>query len=195
MIPKILHVGLFVGLCAFTGFAQLAADSKTQPSDDKDSLEKQAVAFLRETASDVNTMRTAENRISFSAELASLMWLHDEKEARAMYNSVFAEFRNLLIGYNKELNELPASDDDAASTPGLMSFLSEPTDRARIVRKFTMAMAVRQQIVLSLAEHDPDLAVALYEDTLVFVSNAELRKQIESGDTYFQTQLIAQISE
>ena len=33
-----------------------------------------------------------ENRVSFNAELASLMWFHDEKEAKAMYGGVVADF-------------------------------------------------------------------------------------------------------
>ena len=63
-------------------FGQTAA---TQPdSKPETDLRKEAVAFLRETMADVQNMRTLENRISFSAELAGLMWYHDENEARTI---------------------------------------------------------------------------------------------------------------
>ena len=52
-------------------FAQTAT---TQPlKSDPTELRKEAVVFLRETMGDVQNMRTLENRISFSAELAGLM--------------------------------------------------------------------------------------------------------------------------
>lgn len=197
MLNRSLFALLLICTSALVTFAQQVSASSPKPTDEKDALIKQAVAFLRETSADVNTMRTAENRISFSAELASLMWLHDEKEARSMYLLVFAEFRNLLIRYNTEMNEFPAIDDEEDDPDAYrgMSFLTEPTDRRRLMKKFETAMAVRQQIALSLAEHDPDLAISFYSDGMSFVSSAEFRSQIETRDTYFQTQLINQIAE
>ena len=87
-----------------SNFAQIAGLTKK----DKISAElrKDAISFLRETALDINNMRTTENRISFAAELANLMWFDDEKEARAMFKIVIPDFRSPLTQLN--VPETPA---------------------------------------------------------------------------------------
>ncbi len=159
-----------------------------------DKLRKEAVAFLRETLSDVNGMRTLENRISFSAEIAGLMWFHDEREARAMYTGVISDFRGLITRYDQQMNDfgLTLKDDESR---GFMSFMGDPTDKGRIVKKFETAMGVRQQITLSIAEHDPDLAFGFYYDSLSAIGNPELRKQVEGRDTHFEFRLLGQLAE
>ena len=100
-----------------------------------------------------------ENRISFNAELASLMWFHDEKEAKAMYGGVVADFKQLLAQFDSEMNtqEMPGADD-MDSPGGLFGGFGQ----SNVERKFRIAMAVRQQIAMSLAEHAPDLAYQLF---------------------------------
>ncbi|MBA2606284.1 MAG: hypothetical protein H0U96_05385, partial [Acidobacteria bacterium] len=90
-IGKIFFLLLLPFLVVQNNFSQVVETKKK----DKISAElrKDAVSFLRETTTDVNNMRTLENRISFSAELANLMWFNDEKEARAMFKSVITDFR------------------------------------------------------------------------------------------------------
>lgn len=55
-------------------------------------------------------------------------------------------------------------------------------------------MAVRQQIAMSLAEHEPDLAYGFFADSLNLITDPERRKQVESSDKYFEFQLITQIA-
>src|SRR6476659_4781048 len=90
--------------CAQSFFGQ-TVESKN-PTEDKAKLEKEAVVFLRETLGDVNAMRSLENRISFTAELAGLMWFHDEREAKAMFTGVANDFRQLLLQYDAQMNSL-----------------------------------------------------------------------------------------
>ena len=72
---------------------------------------------MRETSLDVGLMRSVENRISFSAELASLMWFHDEKEAKAMYAGAVGDFKQLLMQFDSQMNSLdmPVEDDSSMS--------------------------------------------------------------------------------
>src|SRR4030095_6003846 len=153
------------------------------------------VSALRETLADVNGMRSLENRISFTAELASLMWFHDEREARAMYAGVIGDFRDLLLRYDAQMNALGVTLEDGEGRMGPMSFMMEPTDKSRVLRRFSTAMGVRQQIAMSIAEHDAELAFSFYYDSLYAISNVEFRKQTENGNTYFETQLIGHIAE
>jgi hypothetical protein len=175
-------------LAQFTN-AQIAVEKK--PTDDPEKLKKDAVAFLRETMADVNNLRTLENRISFSAELASLMWFHDEKEARSMYLTAFSDFKELLMRYDMQMNSMGELDETEDYRGGMFADVS---DRSRISRRFQTAMQVRQQIAMSLAEHDPELAFGFYLDSLQVLTNPEFRKQMENRDQYFEIQLMTQVA-
>lgn len=178
-------------LLIFTRLADAQATADKKAVDDSAKLKKDAVAFLRETMADVNNLRTLENRISFSAELASLMWFHDEKEARSMYLSAFGDFKELLMKYDLQANSLgePGEGDEYRS-----GMFVDVSDRSRLSRRFQTAMQVRQQMALSLAEHDPELAFGFYLESLQVLTNPEFRKQMENRDQYFEIQLMTQVA-
>ena len=167
----------------------------TQVTDKKDAkgqaaeLQKQGVAFLRETMSDVSNLRTLENRISFSAEMAGLMWFHDEREARSMFTTAIGDFRELIARLDAQMNAMPESADAEAMGIGLFA---DVTGRAKIEQKYRIAMAVRQQIASSIAEHDPDLALGFYYDTNS--TNPKMHSSYGS-ETYFEFTLLGQIAE
>ncbi len=147
-------------------------------------LRKDAVSFLRETAVDVNNMRALENRISFSAELANLMWFNDEKEARAMFKSVIHDFRQLLTQFDGP-ETAPETEEETSLLVG--------GGRGDFNREFFKALAVRQQIALNLAEHDPQLAFDFLAETDQAISNPKLRLQLEQN-SYFEMQLLNRIA-
>jgi hypothetical protein len=148
-------------------------------------LRKDADSFLRETAADVVNMRTLENRISFSAELANLMWFDDEKEARAMFKSVISDFRGLLTQFNSP-EPSPEVDEESNILIGGGS--------GEFNRKFYQVLAVRQQIAVNLAQHDPQMAFDFLAETAQAVTNPKLRAQLEQN-SYFETQLLTKIAE
>ncbi|HXG82502.1 MAG TPA: hypothetical protein VNI84_00620 [Pyrinomonadaceae bacterium] len=152
-------------------------------------LRKEAIGFLRETAAEVGSLRSLESRISFSSEMASLMWFADEREARAMYQTVFNDFRQLLALYDSQAG---ASDE----TPGEAGYGAPffVGGRNNAARKLMKALSVRQQIATSLAEHDAPLALAFFNDSAQAVGNPKIRKQIEASDAYFETRLLSQIA-
>lgn len=138
----------FTLLLVLTGFAPAQTPTPTDSGEDAAKLKTQAVEFLRETANEVSRLRSLENRISFDSELASLMWFHDEKEAKAMYGGVVSDFKQLLTQFDSEMNaaSMPSDDDDMEG-----GFLFGGRGQSRVQRKFRIAMAVRQQIAMSLA--------------------------------------------
>ncbi len=160
---------------------------KNKKSEVSAELKKDAVAFLRETVVEVNNLRTLENRISFSAEMASLMWFNDEKEARAMFQSVINDFRALLGQYDAQLGATEITPDEGNF------FSGDTSDKAQITRKFMKAISVRQQIATTIAEHDPQLALEFFTASGQAISNPTLRKQIEQRNTYFETRLLNEI--
>jgi len=189
MHRKILLL-LVVLIFTCTAFSQTVPDAKK--TEDAAKLEKEAVEFLRETSLEVGRLRSAENRISFNSELASLMWFHDEKEAQVMYLAVISDFKQLLSQFDAQMNSLDVPTDDETSA---MGGIFGGYGRSRAERKFRVAMAVRQQIAMSLAEHAPDLAYNFFYDSLNLISNPEFRKETAQTDKYFEAQLMKQIAE
>lgn len=169
-----------------------AQNNATEKADDKaKATQKAAIDFLRETATDVERLRSMENRISFSSELASLMWFHDEREAKGMYGQVVSDFKQLMMQFDGEMNLTATEDDDDG--PG--GFLFGGRGGNKVQRKFRIALAVRQQIAMSLAEHAPDLALNFFYDSIASVSNPVFRKQADQMDKYFESRLLIQIAE
>ena len=66
---------LVISLLPLTALPQQIAITDTNTETDK--LEKSAVELLEETKAEVDGLRLIENRISFTSELAALMWFHD----------------------------------------------------------------------------------------------------------------------
>jgi hypothetical protein len=185
-MKKLILSSVLLTLFVQAIFAQnVGKDKKNEISAE---LKKEAVAFLRETAADVNTLRSLENRISFASEIANLMWFNDEKEARAMFQAIINDFRQLLTQYNAQAiaSGIAVAEDENA--PFASSAKSDMT------RKFVKAISVRQQIAASLAENDAQLAFDFLTDTAQTVTAPAFRKQIEQGDVYFQTRLLSQIA-
>ncbi len=188
MPNKLCLLTLLFLLAGFAG-AQTVSQTKTDEAAAK--LEKEAVEFLRETAGEVSRLRTLENRISFNAELASLMWFHDEKEAKAMYGGVVSDFKQLLAIFDMQMNSADALEDDDYPSGGMFGGYG----KSKVERKFRVAMQVRQQIAMSLAEHAPDLAYNFFYDSLNLITNPQFRKETEQSDKNFEYQLIKQIAE
>ncbi|HEX8636877.1 MAG TPA: hypothetical protein VF692_02355 [Pyrinomonadaceae bacterium] len=190
-----LSLLLLLVLFAQTSFSQTLEtkiETKTETEVSAE-LKKQAVEFLRESAIEVGNLRTLENRISFSSEMASLMWFHDEKEARAMMNAVVGDFKQLILQYDAQLTALGGSANE--EDPFVSMFSGDQNEKARLTRKLARAMSVRQQIALSIAEHDPQLALDFFAGSLQTIANAQARKRFEEQDVYFEARLINEIAE
>src|SRR5690242_19724554 len=107
-MPRKLLLLVLIGLFVSQITAQKTAEPPKSKDDEK--LEADAIVFLRETLNEVDGLRSVENRISFTSELAGLMWFHDEREARTMYLSVVANFKELLRQYDMQMNSYGITD-------------------------------------------------------------------------------------
>lgn len=192
MLKKLLALSFFLLSISLVS-AQNPSDPKKDEQDEK--LKKEAVDFLRETMADVNTMRSLENRLSFNAEMASLMWFHDEKEARAMYLGVTSDFRQLLVEFDTQLNAFAMAEANTGDETIAMGMFDDLSPKQNIQRKLAKALEMRKQIAMSLAEHEPDLAMAFYQYSLTAITNPESRKGMIDQDSYFEVQLMTQIAE
>jgi hypothetical protein len=121
------------------------------------------------------------------------MYFHDEKEAATMYQAVITDFKQLLLQYDSQFNALGVTPTENEIGGGFFPG-GDQSDKSQLTRKFYKAMSVRQQIAMSLAEHDTTLAYNFYYDTLSIISNPDLRKQIGQRDNYFEVQLMKKIA-
>ena len=175
-------------------FAQFAF-SQTTDAEKAEEFKKQAVEFLRETGQEVKNLRSLENRISFSAEIAGLMWFHDEKEARTMYKVTITDFQQLLLEINTQYNGLDAAEQTEDIYDDYMYGGSEGSAKGNLLRKFEKAMGVRRQIALSIAEHDAPMGYNFFTSTAQTVTNQSLAKISDSRDGYFEIRLIEMMAE
>jgi hypothetical protein len=177
-----------------TGFSQ-SATPKTDGEAEAE-FKKEVVVFLRETASEVGSLRSPENRIGFTAEIAGLMWFSDEKESRAMYLSLMSDFKQLLGQYDAQLNMIESAPGDGGDYAG-GGFLygGDDSEKGKLTRKLRMAMTVRQEVANSMAEHDPQMAFDFFYDSLSAITNADRRKEYEAQDKYLETKLLNEIAE
>lgn len=187
MYQKALALALLVAFVS-TLFSQ--APAVKDPKLDDGELRKEAVAFLRETMGDVANMRTLENRISFSAELAGLMWFHDEREAKMMFNAAIGDFRELIAQLDARMVQFPVDDEEDEMVAAMRMF-GDSSDRAKLEMKYRVAMAVRQQIATSIAEHDPDVALSFFYDT---VSTNPRAQALGGRDGQFEVNLLKEIA-
>ena len=164
----------------------------TPKAEDVEKLKKASLEFLKETSAEVGRMRSIENRISFSAELASLLWFHDAKEAKAMYALAITDLKQLLMELDAQMNSatMPLDDEYMGISPLLGGYGRSPAER-----KLRIATSVRQQMALGLAEHDAEQAYAFFYDTGNIITNENFRKEIEQQDKYFEFQLLTAIAE
>ena len=196
MYRKLLLTALLL-LFIQTIFPQISAPKIEIKSETEISaeLKKQAIEFLRESAGEVGNLRTLENRISFASEMANLMWFHDEKEARKMMNAVVGDFKQLLSQYDAQINASGIELGESELHPGGFLGSVDQSENTRLMRKLAKAMTARQQIALSIAEHDPQFALEFYNNSLQLFTNAQVRARFEAPDVYFELRLVNQIIE
>ncbi|CAN5869240.1 hypothetical protein BH20ACI4_BH20ACI4_28050 [soil metagenome] len=190
MFRKIIVNILFIVL--FSSFVS-AQTAEAEKKEKEAKLKENAVAFLRETASEIVNLRTPENRIGFNAELANLMWFHDEREARVMFNSLTNDFRQMLIQLNGQINAIKFDEEN----PGIYNipFVRGASQQAEIYRKFSKAMSVRQAIASAMSEHDALLAYSFFTDTATAITNPKFQEQIKQQDTSFEMKLLQAVAE
>ncbi len=194
MFPR----SLIIAILLFTAIAVSAQNATeiNKTSDQKAEEEKAAeqfrsdrTAFLKDALSNIQNLRTRENRISFSAEIASLMWDEDEKQARSIFANSAGELIDIIRQIDQQMMTLGTGDEQTS-----FGLFSDPTDRSRLTRKFSTAMGVRQQITASIVELDPDLAFSFFYDSRNVITNPTLKETAAQQDTYFESRLLATLA-
>ena len=185
----LIFLNLLLPVLVFAQSTEKVAEKTIIPPE----VRNKAVKFLRETANDVNGLRTPENRLGLNAELANLMWFHDEKEARQMFGSVITDFRQLLIQIDGQIGALSVKASDVGEN--IPFFSSLDSNKAQFSRKFYKSVGVRRQIALSLAERDASLAYEFVDSTAQAITNPELRNLLTAQDAVIEANILQKLAE
>lgn len=188
MKRKIFLTLILTLFCATSVFSQAVPNKKPTEKDKSAELEAKAVKMLKETASEINGLRTVENKISFLTEIANLMWFHDEREARKMFENVIGNFTNLLSQYNAEISQIKTSGE----TLEIYEVRNLPAQGGvkNPYLKLFEALSIRRQIALSIAEHDPELAFAFVKDTSKVISAEDFKNGPWGSDSDLEEQIV-----
>jgi hypothetical protein len=192
MKKKLFLAAVLFSVFSISVFAQDTSENSADSAKDKAAeLRKAAVEYLRESPGEINRLRTSENRISFSSELANLMWFHDEQEARKMFEDVARDFVQLMTEANATLNALGGSSDE----PDFVGpFMGSPTDTSNALRKIQTAVSVREQIALAIAEHDAQFGYDFVTRTAGIVTDEKLKQRIAFQEERLESKIIDQMS-
>jgi len=158
--------------------AQTAEPTPTpSPTPDAEKEKARMIAFLRDVDQEVSNLRLPENRLTLFAEVASVMWQFDETQARSIYSKAASDLRQIMMSYSTaaaDAKAAQAADPDALTA----SFVGSPY-RDAMANKGRELLAVRAQILLSIAENDPEFALQVFADTAGLVVPDE---RYSSGD-------------
>ena len=169
-ILKLLTLLLFSAMVVFSQDAD--KDEKEKKADE---LKEKAVTMLRETRTEIGSLRTIENRISFTSDLANLMWFYDAKEGKKMFGEVTADFVEILNRYSAELNAFGGVKDESEFYMRMVS----PNAKSKAIGRMSKAVNVRQQIAMAMVTQDAEFGYAFIEQTSKIVTDKEFSKKIE----------------
>lgn len=135
-IIRFILLFVLFSLPSFSTFAQTSpTESNTEKEKARLELEKKAITLLEQIVGETALLKFPDNRALVTASAGDLMWKRDEKRARQFFRQAAEE----II----QANNLPA-DNSANPFMGVFANASP-----------------RKQILLTIAKHDPELALEL----------------------------------
>ncbi|MEW6128703.1 MAG: hypothetical protein AB1757_16810 [Acidobacteriota bacterium] len=172
MINKQLQaLTLIFGLFICLTLTAQAQESATE--DEKAAPEKKAVALLEQVVVESSSLRLPENRIRLQIQLGDLLWMRNEGQARAMFDAAGAALQELQrVASANRVNNRRGFD------PG-----------------FNMVMQLRQELVMTAAQHNATLAYQLLSLTrLPATSDSPFNRQQANLESNMEQTLMAQIA-
>lgn len=102
-------------------------------------VRKKAIDLLESVASQVDSLRSSENRARLGSNLGELLWIHDEKRSRTLFTAVREDIKT---GFNEAEAEDPTSE-----------------------RTVMVFWQLRVDTLERIAKHDPDFALEFLRAT------------------------------
>ena len=108
--------------------------------------EKKALDMLETISEQAVNLHSPANRIRASGRIADLLWTHDEKRARALFEAAVSQL-------SARISEIDSGDNDA-------------------YQEISRVQQLRQELLTRIAAHDPEMALAVLRQTHLPVGNA-----------------------
>ena len=143
-------------------------------------IKTKAVAALESTAKNIGQFGLPENRVVYAVQFAELLWPHNEKAAREIYQNAITDMRFAL----NEFVRAAGDEDESYSEYGGMGRYQD----AHAVKE------LRSQLILKLAARDADAAEDFYRESHALLSsvNGATKNFFPAADeTRLETQLNA----
>ncbi len=157
---------IFIG----QNLAQIAVKDEPKESDVSTELKDKSVILLNSLAREADQFSLPENRVGARIIVGNLLWEHDEKQARTI-------FQNAIADLNGMIQQIPFEDTEAADEQYLAIYHTT---------------SLRSELLLALALHDPKAAL----DALQFLTRKKSDgENVFSEDQTLELALAAKITE
>ena len=157
---------IFIG----QSLAQIAEKDEPKKSDVSIELKDKSVILLKSLAREADQFSLPENRVGARIVVGNLLWEHDEKQARSI-------FQNAIADLNGMIQQIPFEDTEAADEQYLAIYY---------------ANSLRSELLLALALHDPKAAL----DALQFLTRKKSDgENVFTDDQTLELNLAAKITE
>ena len=157
---------IFIG----QSLAQIAEKDEPKKSDVSTELKDKSVALLNGLVREADQFSLPENRVGARIVVGNLLWEHDEKQARSI-------FQNAIADLNGMIQQIPFEDTEAADEQYLAIYY---------------ANSLRSELLLALALHDPKAAL----DALQFLTRKKSDgENVFTDDQTLELNLAAKITE
>ncbi len=152
-----------------------AQETVEQPNNQeaKDSLEKKALTLLEQVATESGQLRLPENRIRLQMMMGDMLWPHNEARARALFDAAAAALLELRKNAQTNRRSLRRGYDEGEQS----------------------ALQLRQQLLMTVAEHNAQLAYQLLQTTRLPVLPTNTPYNREAGiEANLEQTLLMQIA-
>jgi hypothetical protein len=102
-------------------------------------VERKALDLVATLSEQVLNLRAPANRIRAESEVADLLWVRDEKQARTLFNAAISQLTN-------QISDLDYGD-------------------AEVYNEMQHIFQLRQELLMHIASHDADLAISALQQT------------------------------
>ncbi|REJ79187.1 MAG: hypothetical protein DWQ47_00125 [Acidobacteria bacterium] len=162
------------------------SEKEKEKNEKAEKVKALALEALRETAREIETLRTPENRISLAADLVGIMWAHDRDEAKEMFQVLTNSFIQLFTTYSTQLNAVgyDGANDD------YLPFFSGNDPKRRALQRMVQALTVRKNLANAAAAKDPLLALEFVNATATAVRGGVFAERVEASDLEIKTMIV-----
>ncbi|HWN11419.1 MAG TPA: hypothetical protein VNO50_19480 [Pyrinomonadaceae bacterium] len=129
-------------------------------------VRKKAIALLESVATQVDGLRSAENRARIGSNLGALLWTHDEKRARSLFAAVEQDIK--------------------------AGFLDTDTDPETGNHTLMVFWQLRKDTLERIAQHDPDFALEFLRTTQP-PAHIQLPYNLQDAEKSLELRLASQI--